>query len=226
VAFYELTDNGFTHGCESQLDSITVRVVLFGVGVSAEVINNTSKSLPDINVIRNPGRPAGAVRRGLALVLSVADQVTITKNGRGIKIVVYKYVRFYELPHEGITFVNVGGFSSDVVEKIKYALFNETDDLIVVFGPEVHATIAARTAEELDNAEFVGRFALVMDKEQMRFLTGQEKHIPKLVGCFPTPEEAVLALRPDADLGKVDATSNLLDTKRRTGRARPQPLGQ
>jgi hypothetical protein len=196
AAFYELVDNAFSHGCASDSDSVTVRAVIFGAGVSAEVINNNkSKKIPDLDQLKN-AEPTGATGRGLKQVFSLVHQASVTRGGRGLKIVLYKHATHHYLAEEGITFINVGGFSIDVVNKINRTLSGKEGDVIIIFGPDVHPSSVRRGAAELESKEFVGKFAIVAEKENLRFLSDLKTQMPKLVGCFESPEQAISALRP------------------------------
>jgi anti-sigma regulatory factor (Ser/Thr protein kinase) len=215
AAFYELADNAFSHGCESDNDSITLRAVIFGAGVSAEVINNNkSKTIPDIAHFKN-AEATGVTGRGLMEVLAIVHHATMTHDGRGIKIVLYKRAIGHYLEDEGITFINVGGFSVDVATKISRSLRGKKGDVIIIFGPDVHPSSRRRAAAEVEKDDFVGRFAIVTDKENRRFLSGLQDRMPKLVGCFESPEDAISALRPPPQKDEAKKSPRTVATKRR-----------
>jgi len=140
-----------------------------------------------------------------------------------------KHIYHHNLRHEGITFVNVGGFSADVVDKIRQELVGTSGDVIVIFGTAtmmLPQTWAKRSVEELDQQPFIGKFALVMGEEYLRFLP-DFKEVPKLVGCFTSPEDALAAMRPGLDIRDIDITDKAGESTRRsrkpprTGRQRP-----
>jgi hypothetical protein len=217
-AFYELADNGFAHGCVTDNDSITVRAVIFGAGASAEVINNNrSKQIPDVNQLRSAD-PTGGTGRGLKRVFSLASQVSITHGGRGLKIVLYKHATSHHLVEEGITFINVGGFSMDVAAKIDRSLTGKSGDVVIVFGPDVHESIRYRAAAEIEKKEFVGKFAVVTDNKNQYFFPDQSTYTSKFVGCFISPEEAISALHPGPP-DSTAASTPAVAAKRRRGKS-------
>jgi len=217
LAYYELVDNAFRHGCETDSDSVTVRAVLFGAGVSAEVINNNkSKKIPSLDQFKD-ATARGMTGRGLPQVLSIVHQADLTTAGRGIKVVLYRRATSHHLAEEGITFVNLGGFSSDAVEKINRTLDGRQGDVIIVFSPEVVASSLWRAAAEVAKKEFVGRFAIVAEKENLILLSRLVAEVPKLVGFFDAPEKAIAALRPRPgnDLTETTATTKLTKRSRK-----------
>ena len=145
----------------------------------------------------------GATGHGLKLVLDVADQIELTNGNRGLKAVIYNHAEIHYLEQEGITFIQLGGFSTDVASKIERSLRGRSGDVILVFGPEPPATSARRRAAyEVATKDNVRRFAIVAKPEQLQFLsdlrhrTGVFSDLSKFVGCFGSPEDAIEALRP------------------------------
>jgi hypothetical protein len=84
--FQELVQNGLQHGCVSDADSITIVVSVFNTGVVAEFINNNkSKLIPDLASI-DLSTEIGLGGRGIRTAMKIADEVIITRGGRGIKV--------------------------------------------------------------------------------------------------------------------------------------------
>jgi hypothetical protein len=132
--------------------------------------------------------------------------------------VLYRHATNHHLAEEGITFVNVGGLSSDAVEKINRTLDGKQGDVIIVFGPDVLASSLWRAAAEVARKEFVGRFAIVAEKENLQLLSGLLTEVPKLVGFFDAPEKAIAALRPRPGNGPTGMAETKV-TKRSRKRA-------
>jgi anti-sigma regulatory factor (Ser/Thr protein kinase) len=199
TCFQELADNGFLHGCATDSDSVTVRAVVFDAGVSVEVVNNNkSKKLPSREEIKKAGQ-SGVTGHGLQLVLDHADHIDVTHDGRGLKFVMYRKVDTHHLEEEGLTFVHLGVFTTEVADKIERRLKGRAGDVIIVFGhglPSHSPSSVRRAAGEVEEKEFVGRFAMVVDPEYLRFLADMRSQFPKLVGFFASPEDAIAALRP------------------------------
>jgi hypothetical protein len=199
MVFHELVDNGFSHGCASGSNSVTVRAVVFKEGASVELINNNkSKKLPSREEIMKVTQADGLTGYGLRLVSSLADEIDVTRGGRGIKVVIYKKEDAKEVDEEGLTFIYLSGFSSGIGDRIDRALSGRSGDVIIVFGPEPQAATSTvrRAAGEVERKEFVGRFALVVGPASIRFLADLPSRLPKLVGCFTSREDAIAALRP------------------------------
>jgi hypothetical protein len=165
----------------------------------------------------------GATGRGLKLVFSICDQLSVTHEGRGLKIILYTH----GLPlvdAEDITFVNVGGFSDDVAKRINRSLSESRDSgkVIIVFGPEVFSSMAARAAAEVESKQAVERFAIVTKSANLQFLADlQPTHMPKLVGCFASPEEAMAASRISPENSTLAASLPPAAIKRRPRKLSP-----
>ena len=224
AAFGELVDNGFAHGCTAASDSITIRVGVFGAGATAEVINNNkSRKIPDLDEFKN-SNPSGVTGRGLKTVLSIVNQADITQDGRAIKVVFYRPSAYHHLKEEGITFVNVGGYSTDVSKMIERRLKGVSGDVVIVPGPSGTSvrppSVVRRVAAEVQKKDFVGRIAIVTDSDSAHFLSDLQASMPKLIGFFQSPEEAVAALRP-VPIADGEPTTGSLTDKVRSRRRHP-----
>jgi hypothetical protein len=194
VAFLELIENGFGHGCISDTDSITIRASIFGAGVSMEVINNNrDRTIVAEDEIKSD--PSSVTGKGLRTVRDAAHDISFTHDGRGVKAVLYKNAWGYNLQEENITFINVGGFATEVCDRINESLAGNSGNFIIVFGDEVSGSAVRRGAAEAQKGEFVGKFAIVVAQRNLPFLANLNENLSKLTGCFSSPEEAIAALR-------------------------------
>jgi anti-sigma regulatory factor (Ser/Thr protein kinase) len=187
-AFYELVDNGFNHGCQSNSDSITAYVSIYSTGIMAEVVNdNRRKTIPDPNEVARI-EASGARGQGLKTLLSIADHWERTQKSRGIQFYLHKYPQSDDLMEDGITVVHVGGYSRDVAGKISQALEGKRGDVIVVFPEGSFGSMRAGASIEITSSDAIRRFAIVSEERAFAYS-------PKLVGCFRRLEEARGALR-------------------------------
>lgn len=205
--FNELVENGFKHGCDPNRrdDSITIKVSLYEIGASAEIINNNkSKIIPDLESIKLT-KSTGHTGRGLRTARLMADKVSLTHNGRGIKFLISK--NFYaDYPvYDGITIVKVGAFSDEVVEIVNRTLDGMSGDVIVVLGPGMSGSKGSTTADAVEKNIFVGKFAIVAEEDMRDAVLDEQEHLPKLVGCYGSFEEARVALHPKPVRGKGSA---------------------
>jgi predicted nucleotide-binding protein len=188
-----LIENGFNYGCVTESDTVTIQTTIFGAGVSLEVINdNKNRTIPE-----SQSGPGSVMGKGLKTVHDVTHHVSFTHDGRGVKAVLYKHAEGYHLKEVNITFINVGGFAPDVCAKINRSLPGRSGDVIIVFGEEVSGSSVRRGADEAQKGEFSGRFAIVTAQWNIPFLGDLKANLPKLVGCFSSPEEAIAALRSE-----------------------------
>lgn len=202
TVFGELVDNGFTHGCKTDLDSLTIRALLFDTGIALEVINaNKSNRLPaNVGQIRNRIDVKVHDRgHGLPLVFSIADQFEILKNGSGVKAVLYNHdVAYHCIADDGITFITLGAFMTDYRQKIDACLKqHKTENVILICGdlsyPLSIFLDALRVANESDD---VIKIAAVVSEARRKQLDDLGIYYPsKFIGLHSSPENAMAAVK-------------------------------
>jgi hypothetical protein len=207
AAFHELVDNGFSHGCKSETDSISLRVIIFDHGAIGEVRNeNRSCKVPDLDKLVQR-EPEGAMGRGLRRVCATADYYNMTAGGRGVMFYLHRYAEYHNSSDQNITIINIGGYSKDVVRKISQSLHGKSGDVILVFSDESPPSASVRAAEMVATSDDVRHFAIVS-----RYSNLDEVWSPKLFGCFENIKDAVAVLRPDVP-DVVKASSDLVVRK-------------
>jgi hypothetical protein len=219
AAFNELVDNGFSHGCRSETDSISLRIVIFDSGIIGEVRNENRRcEIPDLDKLIQRA-PAGVMGRGLRRVCATADYYSMTSGGRGVMFYLHKYAEYHNTSHQNITIINVDGYSRDVARKINQSLLGKSGDVILVFPTEIPPSAIAGASAEVTSSDNVRRFAIV---SPWAVPFDQESFYPKLfLGCFDNIKEAVAALRPDVpDVVKASSDLGVRKPSRKTARAR------
>jgi hypothetical protein len=217
AAFHELVDNGFSHGCKSETDSISLRVVILDSGIIGEVRNeNRHCEIPDLDELIQRA-PAGVMGRGLRRVCATADYYSMTSGGRGVMFYLHKYAEYHNTSHQNITIINVDGYSSDVGRKVTQSLRGKSGDVILVFARENAPSVIERTSVQIAASDDVRRVAIVV----CHGAKVESGLIPPgcFQGCFDNIKEAVAALRPDVP-DAVKASSDLAVRKpsRKTAR--------
>jgi hypothetical protein len=221
-AFNELVDNAFTHGCTDDADVVSIRAVVFGIGVSLEVMNGDArKIIPDLDSI--PAPDSNAEVRGLRSILPHADLLERIDGGRGIKFVRYTHSTGYFGTVEGITILNVGGYAGDIGLKIRRSLSGRSGDVILIFGAESHGSARRGAARSVQAEPFVGRFAIVV--EATHSPPQAVAAMDKLVGVFATPEQALAALKRE-DVSPVPYTPPPAPTRKRPKKAAADNTGR
>jgi hypothetical protein len=212
AAYNELVDNGFSHGCKAETDSITLRVVIFDRGVIGEVRNvNRHCKIPDLDRLIER-QPEGAMGRGLRRLCATADYYNMTAGGCGIMFYLHKYADYYDSRDQNITIINVDGYSRDVARKISQSLHGKSGDVILVFPDESPPSARAGAADRVATSDDIRRFAIVSGWSSFG-----EVWSPKFFGSFNTIKEAVGALRPDVpDVVKPSSDRKPVRMRRKT----------
>lgn len=200
IVFKELVGNSFEHGCKKENDSITLRAIIFGVGLSLEVKNNSRRNTIPFNseeIARKETPDPGKRGRGLPLVFGLVDQFDIASDRTSIKVVMYDAkIRSQFLKESDILVVNVGSYLGNYIQKIEAALAGaRAENVVLVFSlHSAQISSSAMAAGAVESSEIVKRFSIAIDNRFHRFLSDIASHFEKFEGFYTTAEAAISAM--------------------------------